>query len=205
MFSGGAGPKPDKGKGLIVGGKFEKWSSLWVNDQDLSLDLEKNEFSLLPTTGAKPPPRCGFAAAISGDRFFTHGGNGGEGVDGRHISDFHALDLKSLVWTRLRGSGEALSCHTLSPLSPTQFLVVGGSNRVWIYDDDESTWTEEKRLPDSFCGENGEIRYHAAVEVKKEARVVSIVVLGGKYSYENYSQKLLTFDVESNTLKSIDS
>ena len=141
-------------------------------------------FSLLKTTGQKPPPRGGVAAAQLGDRVFTLGG-----WDSERLSiDLHVLDMKSLIWTKIGDSGEGLMPHTLSPLSPTQLLLIGGFNskRVRIYDVEDSSWSEESPLPAAMCGENEYLSGHSAVELKAENRIASILVLGGFINSDNY-------------------
>ena len=75
---------------------------------------------------------------------------------------------------------------SLSRVSPFQIFLVGGgwpnehvSNKVFIYNIRDKSWTEDQRLQEALGGEEGGLVWHEAVEIEAGNRVVKIVCLGG--------------------------
>ena len=102
------------------------------------------------------------------------------------INDFLVLDLINHEFTRIRESGfpRGMRDHTLSPISATELLVVGGgdykfvSNRVKIFNTEKYEWVEKDPLPAEFGGSEGGLWYHKAVTSQNE-NGATVFCLGG--------------------------
>ena len=104
------------------------------------------------------------------DRLFLHGG-----LNNFSLNDFYVLNMKSLVFTKIRDSANGFSTamgnHTLTRVSDSEILLVGGypgdsiSNRVKIFDATKFKWKEEAPLPSEFGGSDGGLKMHKAVEM----------------------------------------
>ena len=122
------------------------------------------------------------------------------------VNDFFVLDLKSLpapAWTEIEATGvsSGIADHTLSPISSSQLLFVGGvgSRRVQVFNIEKSEWSEEKPLPAEMTGEHGWLMHHRAVTWQTENGVIVFCVGGevknmeyGKYG--KYSNHIAVFE-----------
>ena len=173
----------------------------WFSTNELyEYDPGTNTFSPVFTSGAIPTPQLGFGIAILDDRVFVHGGR----CDRTPLGDFAVLDMRTLVWTKIDdfGFSTGLWLHTLTPISSSQLLLVGGegsgthaSNRVKIFDADLNQWKDEDSLPDEFCANDGGLWGHSAIGVPKE-NGVAVICVGGTFGFfEKFPNHILMFDV----------
>ena len=144
------------------------------------LDPIEKAFSLLlfPAGSLPPPPQheCTVARLGSETAFVLC-------VHGRTpyaLSPFlYRLDMRTLRWSEIGNADLSYSIlgHSLSVISPSQLLLVGGDDfdKVLVFDADNSSWTVAQHLP----AEIGDVYRHRAVEVWKDGRVAKVVCLGG--------------------------
>jgi len=147
-------------------------------------DPATDEIEKMSSTSSPFTPRVGFAPAILGDRLFVLGGH----CNGA-LNDFLSFDMVARQWTALTKIefAKGIRYHTITPISPTQLLLVGGendegstlSNRVRIFDADADkfAWKEEEPLERELVGAGG-LTEHKAVRTKNETGVV-VLCLGG--------------------------
>ena len=108
------------------------------------------------TFGVRPSPRVSFAMEQLDHHLFIHGGM----CNGKALSDFFMLNMKTNEWTQILNSGisEGLANHTLTRISFSQLFLLGGeinskmSNRVMMFDVEGFSWKEEARLSDKYGG-----------------------------------------------------
>jgi len=154
----------------------------YYNNDCYRYNTKSNEFSRVLTTGEGPTPRTGFGVARLDDCVYTYGGV----CDGVGLNDLRVLNLRRLEWSKIDGAGfsTALCGQTLSPISRTQLMMVGGnpggglSNKVWVFDAAKSVWKEDEPLPAEFGGSGGGLKCHRAVEIPKENGVF-VLCIGG--------------------------
>eukprot|EP01062_Namystynia_karyoxenos_P041353 TRINITY_DN3013_c1_g1_i1.p1 TRINITY_DN3013_c1_g1~~TRINITY_DN3013_c1_g1_i1.p1 ORF type:complete len:913 (+),score=189.87 TRINITY_DN3013_c1_g1_i1:94-2739(+) len=125
-----------------------------------ALDLITGEWRCFPTTGDVPPARCHHAGAVVGDELFVIGGFplGGAGGASEEAgdaalgdADVFALNLESLVWTRIVPSGSSpaprLWGHSAVPWD-RKVVVYGGvdmdtdgeSEVLWVWHCGRREW-----------------------------------------------------------------
>ena len=167
--------------------KRARTNEIWKFDP-----MEKS-FSQLSTSGSPPEPRVLCAVARLGSKVYVHSGYGRND----RLNDFFQLDLQTLQWSKISevGLSHATDGHSLSVISPSQLLLVGGldSNLTMIFNADNSSWAEDERLPAEF---GNYLSGHKAVEVRKDGRVVKVICLGGSHR-AGYSKYILEFDIEA--------
>ena len=170
--------------------EIKKIPGTYYNNDCYRYKPKSNEFSRVLTTGDGPTPRIGFGVALLDDCVYTYGGH----CNGIWLNDLHVLKLNSekLEWTRIASDGltgfsMGLCYHTLSAISDTQIMMVGGDgkagafgndkimNKVWIYDAKKCRWKEDEPLPAEF---GAGLLMHQAVEIPKENGVF-VLCIGG--------------------------
>ena len=130
-------------------------------------------------------PRVEFGIATIGNQVYVHGGINSTG----RLNDFLMLDMSDkncLSWTVIHDSGftKGICSHTLSPISATRLLLVGGqssdkiSNKVRSFDVQTSEWQDEEPLPAEFGGSGGGLSCHSAVALQNGNRAM-VICLGG--------------------------
>mmetsp|Transcript_14496 Transcript_14496/g.47315 ORF Transcript_14496/g.47315 Transcript_14496/m.47315 type:complete len:627 (-) Transcript_14496:332-2212(-) len=105
------------------------------------------KWSAPDTTGNGPPACAGAAAAIAAHTFLIYGGYGEAGTDAP-LDCFHALDLKSLHWTRHEtvGATPGPLLHAAAAAIGNKLYLFGGwtgaemSNRLFVYSLSSRTW-----------------------------------------------------------------
>ena len=96
------------------------------------------------------------------------------------------LNLKTKEWTEINsGISHGISYHSLTPVSHSQLLLVGGepgsnliTKRVAMYDIITSEWKEEASLPPQFGGSEGGLKRHQAFATRNET-AMSVICVGG--------------------------
>ena len=186
-------------------------SSAWTRgigkgrtNETWKFDPRKKSFSPLTTSGSPPEPRYWCAVARLGSKVYVLSGWSED--DG---NDFFQLDLLNMRWSRISDTGFSSETygHSLSVISPSQLLRIGGqySNKYKIFNVDNSSWTENQRLPAEVSGQlvddeqNNYFYHHQAVEVQTDGRVVKIICLGGSARIKwimSPSKYILEFDVD---------
>ena len=103
------------------------------------------------------------------------------------------LDLKTMKWIEIENSGipKGYTYHSLSPVSPSQLLLVGGkagfpdiSNRVAMFDVIGSKWEEEAPLPTQFSGYDSGRSFALEEQqafVTRNETTVSVICIGGAF------------------------
>ena len=195
IFFAGETVKVEVGdKRLLVSGEHDGYRDNLL----MQFDTMSNTWSALETVGPRPPPLYEYAAAIHGDIIVIQGGWRADGVSG----DTHSLNTATLTWTKIPAKGPESWCHSLSAISPTRLLLIGGdpslginiSGKVWILDTRDSTWQEAEPIPAGF-GDG--LKYHHAV-VTKTPDGASVICLGGCVDKNRniHPKSMLIFDIE---------
>ena len=166
-------------------------------------DPGTNTFSPFVTSGAIPTPRDSFAIAILDDRVFLHGGRDASGCSPK--DHFVVLDMRTRVWTKIdSGFSTDLWGHTLSPISSSQLLLVGGTNgpsrlfqsqllHVMIFDADVNQWKNGESSPVEFCGNQEGLYHHRTVEIANKNGLI-VICMGGKVSSGKYHDHIFMLD-----------
>jgi len=172
----------------------------YFNNDCYRYNTISNEFSRVLTTGEGPTPRSGFGVARLDDCVYTYGGV----CNGVALNDLRVLNLRRLEWSKIDGAGfsSALCVQTLSPISRTQLMMVGGNspggitNKVWVFDAAKSVWKENEPLPAEFGGSGGGLMMHRAVEIPKENGVF-VLCIGGYVDAElkKHPEHFILYDV----------
>lgn len=121
---------------VVFGGHYgggEETGYVYCNDTFV-LDVDENTWFQPRCRGTPPEARYGHSASLVGTRvvFF-----GGQGRNGTHFRDLHALDASSMTWYQGPSSGGAPAArhgHT-STLCGTRLLVFGGACRQKYFGD----------------------------------------------------------------------
>ena len=174
---------------------FGRWN--YYTNETFCFNTSTNNFVRLETTGKRPSPRYGSAVAQIDHLVYIHGGLGNCYIGDQHcqFTDFYTLDLKIFKWREIRESGmsNGLGFHSLTPVSSSQLLLVGGIDvkdkiysRIAMFDIIKSEWKERERLPVHFSGFEGGLDKHRAFQFQNE-RGLSIICIGG---YINDNSKL---------------
>ena len=152
--------------------------SLYYNNDFHQYDPDSDSFTRLSTTGKHFSPRSDFGVATLGNRVYVHGGH----CNGR-LKDFLMLDMSDmnqLQWTEFKDSGfpTGISSHSLSPISSTQLLLVGGrlkdgiSDQVKIFDVETSEWKSGGRIEGGRCN-------HGTAFALRDGNCGMVICLGG--------------------------
>jgi hypothetical protein len=177
-YFGGQGPDPTI-RGCIQGGDRKGDAS----NQLLEYSPDKNVFSLCATSGTPPSPRYYHAVGVINHLAFVHGG-----FDGEVLGDLYQLNMLDWTWTKLASTPRPLYTHSISPVSPTKLVLVGGaqarggnsiSNEVLGFDAVTSEWSQHQLLPEEVTGKDGGLKGHRAVSLVRDGKVAKVVVLGG--------------------------
>ena len=185
---------------------FVEWTqntSFYLNNDLHQYDPNSNSFTRLSTTGKRFSPRSNFGIATLGNRVYVHGG-----FCDSVLNDFLMLDMSDmnrLQWTEIRDSGfpREIYGHSLSPISSTQLLLVGGrewtgiSNKVRIFVAEKSEWKDEAPLPAEFVGRGGGLTHHRAVELR-DGNSAFLICLGGfipSFQLDPHSNHIAVFDI----------
>lgn len=129
---------------LVEGTKmfvFGGWNGKEYFNDLYILNLEVMAWFTPETSGPAPSPRHGHSSILIGNNLVVHGGfklredqlkncglSQGSGVAGSYLSDIRVLDTDTLIWSRLRISGEPPEGrfgHTIN-ISGSEILMFGG-------------------------------------------------------------------------------
>lgn len=136
---------------------FTPLADLW------SYDLALGKWRRLSPTGTPPGPRWNHSAAVDHDsgKMYVFGGSGYTStLRPVRDRDIFILNLKSLIWTRRRCSGECPDSRQGATLTFDDAVAVlvlvgglrisdegpSGTRSVWIYDLATSKWSEKEDL-----------------------------------------------------------
>eukprot|EP00771_Trimastix_marina_P000326 gnl/Trimastix_PCT/1346.p1 GENE.gnl/Trimastix_PCT/1346~~gnl/Trimastix_PCT/1346.p1 ORF type:complete len:617 (-),score=34.01 gnl/Trimastix_PCT/1346:61-1644(-) len=90
-------PTPDRRFVIVFGGTngVRCTSDLWV------FDFTTRQWTLVPTSGDSPSPRCGHCAEVVGHEMFVYGGSAHPNAHAAFLRDIWALDLLTFRWRAL--------------------------------------------------------------------------------------------------------
>ncbi len=158
LHGGDSGPHPTYG--------FIPLDDLW------EFDLDKKQWRKLKPTGAIPEPRWNHSSTIDIKRGVMYIFGGAGYIGNRLVADrdIFALDLETLVWTRLVSKKDRawpLQGASLTHDAPLNLLLVvgglslkekgaAGPRSIWTFDLESKTWTRHKKaLPSTRRGHIG--------------------------------------------------
>ena len=182
-----------KGKAFFFGGLSE-WTEIRRENLLSCFSPGTNEWSKLETKGQSPSPREEYGVAVLENRVFIHGGTK------KKESDMHTLHMKSMIWTQVKSKcgPRQLEYHSLSPISSSQLLLVGGggSRKVWTFNVNDSSWKEQDQLSDDIVGAdpNAEMVQHGAIHITTDEGL-KVVCFGGRVGVNQHSQHLLILSI----------
>ena len=166
-------------------------------------DPETESWSAIVSFGPRPCPRMRHAVATRGHLALVHGGNSSSTHCGDILfGDISMLDMRSMTWTLLASDGPKLLGHSLSPIAPFRFLLVGGCDgtflkKVWSFDSQDSKWKEEEPLSSEMIRGGDGLAFHRAVVANTE-KGLSVMCFGGDNSNGaiTHPNKMIIFDIE---------
>lgn len=134
----------DKTTIYVFGGVYnnEKVSNdLWT------FEVESNKWTQVPTTGNMPLPVNEHSSCIANDKLFIYGGNDFSGII---YNALYALDLKTMVWSKLSDiglvNGPGARCgHSMTYLPKfNKIVIMGGDKNDYVSKDPNDFETYEE-------------------------------------------------------------
>ena len=191
---GGLGEDQESQGSCINGGDTEDYGAFIYTNQILCFNLRSRQWSNFSTAGTQPKAFPRPAHAKLKHKVYIQ------------TRDFHVLDMKTQQWTRLPAVNlpTTLNGASLSVVGRRQIMLLGGgsiingiSKSVWLYNTRDASWTENRRIPPEFYGEDDGLRWHTAVEVRRGIRVSKVLCFGGylKHDYTKHPSNIVEFDI----------
>ena len=210
-FGNTAGDHREPGVSYIQGGTWIWGSGRGRTNQILKFDTKRKSFSLVSLSGPTPDPRWEFGVAKLDGKIYIHGGYARTYLNDTAVNPKYKannmvqLDLGQRKWADLGkfGFSDGMNWHSLSVISPSQLMLIGGKGRggqsdlVMIYDTKSDSWEKGPSLPPKiFTGiTNAAYHMHKAVEVREDGRVSKVVCVGGFLTQGTYSRSMLVFNI----------
>ncbi|KAL0479881.1 Asuc [Acrasis kona] len=169
------------------------------NNETIVFDFEKKNVNFLNVSGSIPSPRVKHASTIVCDHYLiVHGGY--DPVNKVHLNDTYSLNLQTREWSAVKIIGNETptprSSHSMTPLSTSRFLLLGGLNidsiliDMWSVQfnpqDNSATWTKSNITEDDIPPLFG----HTCHRID-----TNLFVLGG-CKYEHSTRQLSTLIYE---------